>query len=1733
VASLTSKGGSGVNDFFVVLGVIGVRRGDQMVDVGGPRQRRLLGALLLERGRCVSAERLVDIVWSGDPPAQARNSLRTYIARLRRVLEVNGSQPVLTEPTGWRLDVTGNVVDSDRFESGLEAAQAMAADPVGALDALDEALKLWRGDAYVEFADEEWFVGEAVRLNELRLVAHEDRFEAMLGCGLHDDVIGDVARFIEANSLRERPRAQQMTALYKAGRQVEALRAFQDYRRLLGNEVGVEPSRDLRKLEQRIVTRDPDLDISTPAGRALRGYRLGRRIGEGQFGVVYRASQPAIGREVAVKVVRSELADDADFIRRFEREAQTVAGLDHPHVVPLFDYWREPGGAYLVMRYLRGGSLADLLQSGQPQPVGFASQLVEQIGGALVAAHDAGVVHCDVRPENILFDEHRNAYLADFGISRRAGDPDEADLVLSSSIYVGPEGVTNGPAKPSTDIYAFGAALYAVLAGEAPFDSTTPSSVLNQVKASGPIGPLSAVRPDLPDDLDAVIERATAPDPARRYGSVTELVLAFRAATGAAGTTDAVAPNIFAPVPISPYKGLTAFDEADSRDFFGRSALIEQIHEAVRSSRFVTIVGASGSGKSSVIRAGVAPLLRAEGSFVVSMTPGRAPLAALESALLTISTRRLADRPDLDHSDVRSVLEMVEWCVPHDADDVVLIVDQFEELFTQTPDGERDLFLDALVDVATAERGRLRVVATLRADFYDRPLGHFTASTLMRDATIAVTALSAEELEQTIVEPARQVGVDVEPSLTAALIGDAISDPASLPMLQFALTSMFESSDHRVLTLAGYRRLGGIAGAVARRADELYEQASDDERAGLRRLFTRLAGQELGGPVTRRRALRSELTEISDEVIERYADARLLSIDRDVETREPTVEVAHESLVNHWPRFRSWLDDDQDGLRIMRHLSRTAEAWSRDGRSDDELYRGARLDAAEEWVESNPGDVNELEQSFMDTSLEALEDARRHDLDQRDREVRSNRRLRWLATALSIVVVFALVAAGAAFLAGERADDTAAEADFQRLTAVSSSLVESDRRLAMLVAVEAFDRTDDVESRGALKTALMTEPRFLARSDSPPLIGRGATVASDGSWIFASRVATNSEATEGTWYNTATFEAIGHVRVDERWRLVSSLDRSLVAAIWLTPPGVEDSANDERIRQVRVHDDDGNLVKVIETTEPPTYVGFDGRGRVVVAEPRAVSLHQLGSDEPAIVIDVDLDAPIVAGDIDSGSSLFAAATLAGETVLVDLDDGDLVDATPPSDRRCEREVCSVAFSQDGSRVAFGVASGAIGIRDTNSWEIVREFDGLGRAVSAIAFVNDGTLLAGYIDGVISQWDLGTGTRSADDLDSQTTDVSALVVLDDERFATMSLQGNLQRWTSDNAGPFATRLGAGLGFTAIAPDGKRGVRTNTPEVGMVTVYDLDSPTPVSVFTHPASTLLGHAAFSADGRRLAVATITGEIELFDTSSFDPIGSRLEGRGFGPLAFSPDGRHIAVGWNLPGASKLTFDAFVWTIESGRIVDIELSTDFENVTSVAWRPDGAAVTFADRGGDGTFDIETGKQIGARFSVRGQGQAMGIAWEPDSAHLLGAGPFGVSRWDASNGTRITPIDRESPSEWLALAADANVLATLGTDGRLWTWDLGTGAPLGAPIPDQRLGELFGLLPPQPVISSDGSHLALDGDTGTILWNLEPQRWSEIACEIAGRNMTRDEWARTVGRAQYRATCAQWPVEAE
>lgn len=331
-----------------VLGPIDVVDDDgTILSVGGVIPARVVGVLIASGGDVGVAD-LVAEVWRDDErPADAVASLRTYVARLRRVL---GSAAIETGSGAYRLGAVET--DAERFGELVERARRSSGSPAVA-DQWRQSLDLWRGPAFGEQAELDLIRPEANRLEELRAEATESWFDARLAAGEARELAGDVDAAVEAFPLREGFRAQQMTALARAGRQPEALRAFQEYRGDL-TEVGLEPSKRLEDLDRRIAAGDLP---TAGARRTLRGYQIGERVGEGAFAIVHSATQASVGREVAIKQIRGDLADQPEFIRQFEAEAHLIARLEHPHIVPLYDFWREPGSAYLVMRYLDGGSL--------------------------------------------------------------------------------------------------------------------------------------------------------------------------------------------------------------------------------------------------------------------------------------------------------------------------------------------------------------------------------------------------------------------------------------------------------------------------------------------------------------------------------------------------------------------------------------------------------------------------------------------------------------------------------------------------------------------------------------------------------------------------------------------------------------------------------------------------------------------------------------------------------------------------------------------------------------------------------------------------------------------------------------------------------------------------------------------------------------------------------------------------------------------------------------------------------------------------------------------------------------------------------------------------------------------------------------------------------------------------------------------------------------------------------
>ena len=968
-------------------------------EFGGFRTRlaqALLIYLACEPGRH-RREHLMSLLWPGLPQLSAQQNLRQNLYFLRQSLPLvagrgNGDRTplILADREALQLNPHALVeVDARRLADLLDLLYPTRAY-------LTEAAALYHGDFLRDFylpdsnPFEEWATArrESFRRGVLQVL---ERLTALaLADEDYEGAEGYVRRQLAVDPLQDAAHRSLIEILARSGRRSAALAHFESYSKLLNAELGINPGAGTMALLGAIQSGAVARSDRQP--QAIRGYELGEELGRGSFGLVYRAYQPAVGRDVAIKIIPGRYADDADFIRRFEAEARTIAHLEHPQIVPLYDYWREPGHAYLVMRYLRGGNLSTPVQWSLAQ----VAHIVDQVAAALHYAHQNGIIHRDVKPANVLLDTDGNAYLADFGLARLFGPGD--GLPLSESLsgtpeFLSPEQARGEATSPLSDQYSLGLLIYQTLTGAPPFRADSLLHLI-EMHLRQPLPAARALRPDVPAAVDAVLAKATAKQAADRFADVGAFAQAFRAA--AEGQPALLIPLQPPADMLNPYKGLLAFTEADSELFFGRAALTNRLVarlSAPEGSRFLAVVGPSGSGKSSLVKAGLVPALRAgaipgsEKWFVVDMIPGPHPFEELETALLRVAVNPPDSLVEQLPTDEGGILRAVRRCLPGSGAELLLIIDQFEEMFTLVADrAVAARFLDGLTAAVNDPDSPLRVILSLRADFYDRPLLHPGLSELIQQRTEVVVPLTTDELVLAIERPVARYGIQVEPELVAALVADVTEQPGALPLLQYTLSELFEARQNGRLTLGAYRDLGGVSGALAQRAEAIYDGLNDACRAATHALFSRLV--TLGAEVedTRRRVLRDELLALDvaggqqapggsqqsamAEAIDTYGAARLLFFDRDPLTRGPTVEIAHEALLRAWPRLRDWLDQDRGDLRLCRLLTQAEAEWAAAGHDDDFLLRGARLNQLAPLAEGHiPLTGREL--AFLEASLAA------------------------------------------------------------------------------------------------------------------------------------------------------------------------------------------------------------------------------------------------------------------------------------------------------------------------------------------------------------------------------------------------------------------------------------------------------------------------------------------------------------------------------------------------------------------------------------------------------------------------------------------------------------------------------------------------------------------------------------------------------------------------------------------
>ncbi|MGH2941267.1 MAG: TIR domain-containing protein [Solirubrobacteraceae bacterium] len=1065
---------------------------------------------------------------------------------------------------------------------------------------------------------------------------------------------------------------------------------------------------------------------------------------------------------------------------------------------------------------------------------------------------------------------------------------------------------------------------------------------------------------------------------------------------------------------IVPYRGLEPFEEEHAELFFGRERDLQRLLEILKASPLLCVVGPSGSGKSSLVRAGLIPRLRhgalpgVEDCEVCVLRPGAHPLQALATQLAPLGTGK-AMQATLDDlaSDRRTLHLAVSLALGADRPGrrVVIVVDQLEEVFTLCSDErEREQFFANLLHAASVRGGQTIVVLTMRADFYGRCAAYPELAQRTARSLALIGPMDPDELRQAIEQPARRTGLFFESGLVQTILDDVGHDSGALPLLEHALLEVWHRRVGDQLTLDGYVQAGRVEGALTQRAESVFSGFTTDQQQIARRLLLRLTEPGEGSEDTRRRASIDELrpTEADDgdsfdEVLGRLVDARLLTTGRD-ETGQDVVDVSHEALIRGWPRLQRWIDTDRAGLLTHRRLTDAALEWNLLNRDPASLYRGTRLTTATEWATDHDDDLNRLEVEFLTASKIAHE---RERLSQKRRT-----KLVWSAVTTVLVASVAVVIA-TWFASRERAIATSRDIATQ-----SAALIDTDPVLALALAREAIERHGTAQAQNALRQATFAD-RATAISPSSTGDVYVADPSPDGRHVVTS-------GDDGT------------VRL---WRLDPlRLERTLVKH----QPGASRAAFDSGGRFVASASIDGKVVvSAIGGDTPRTVLrlaGGDGEHGISVDAARRMLV--VGTSAGAVRLvptRAGGKAYVLGRHATPTTSVFAVAIDAtGTKVVSGGDDGrayiwDVATRTSIALPHRGEPVYGASFSHDGRRVATAGHSGRVRLWDTSTGEAVgAPLTVDDQALWSVRFSRDDRrLVTAGEDGVVRISDIrggqlvsemaGGSARAADFVSSSNTIVSA------------GRRGTLDTWS-----PPTVRVARASGtIPFFSRDGRHVVSGG--ERGQVHLWEL---------ARGERRLPGHGeasvtAFSPDGSKVVSASYDSSVRLYNIRS----------RRSRKLRF-PTFPKYAVAMNDAGRIAVGGDADAILIQDANGANSVKLLHEPTVFALAVSPDGSRLVSASE--DGTARIWNLHTGAAQRVIRADTVAVrSVSFSHDGKQLATAGADGTVRiWPIAGGRPVILVGHEGPVNSAEFDHTGDRIVSAGLDGTVRIWDTAGGDTL-------------------------------------------------------------------------------------
>jgi DNA-binding SARP family transcriptional activator len=1151
-------------------------------------------------------------------------------------------------------------------------------------------------------------------------------------------------------------------------------------------------------------------------------------------------------------------------------------------------------------------------------------------------------------------------------------------------------------------------------------------------------------------------------------------------------------PNRIGPVDTAcPYPGLRPFEIDDADVFFGRATEVSTIVERVRPGLVTTITGPSGSGKSSVLRAGVVRSLAGRAMAVKVIHPDEAGTATLRAAVF--------GGAELD----------------------VVAIDQFEEVLRESPD-RTAAFVTALRDYL--ESGGA-VVLTIRSDSLDAATAIERIGSAIGREVLVMGALSPDGLREAIEEPARRSGLRLETGLVELLLRDAGDRAAILPHLSHALVETWARRIGSTLTVEGYEASGGIAGSIAQAAEERFEALSPPDQAVCRAVLMRLVDRGPDGVTTRRRAPTQVLLEDAARrrVVEQLVAIRLLMIDHEA------VSIAHEAVASAWPRLDEWLDDDAEGARLMRRLETDALAWENAHRPSDELAHGARLQATLDWRDDAGPDLTLVESAYLDASA-ASADRERSALEERaatDR--RQNRRLRWALGGAAGLLCVALTSGAVAVVRGNDARTAEDDARIEALAASASALVDSDRDLAALLAAALHERfPDDARARAALFAVLSAPESPTTKIAFAPEERIAAAVLPGTSEVLTIIDTPDDSSAHAEVWDLRTGSLTSTLAAelpDNPTPRTSSvhIDPAGRTAVVLTPTWASGVVGSCCSTNVSVLDLGSGELKGPPEEFPWVSgfdVAFDDDGTTVLLG-NVRSRHPIWLD--TATLDVVSDSSVSFAEPPVELRVGAVEALRDGTLAVSRPRG--VDVYDPITRGVTRTIptpdglAQWSFALDESGMLLTAGRYGIARLDPSDGRVLWTQNGSAsaRCESLVPVPTEGTFIC--VTDVPWEGRLSDGLPTGRRFDTYATAVNGAALLDDGSLLLVNESGApfLQRFALDGTGPISTRIAQ----AHAAADGF--VDENTI-VALLLSDPADPRRPVeSLWDVDADHAVGDAAFRID------VVSRGIIDQWSTDGITPALSDVAGERTWEIDGAPISDVDLVYPVSGGAGALSFaiyDNWIAPFDPSTGLATGIALDFAEknlvttfaLLSVHEIPElkRAVVTWRDKHRAQTvttiYDLETGDEIA-------RGLAGDTASIPlPSGEIVSASTTGLQLSSALLEPLLTAPKPIAAGAEFELSDDGRTLLLTGT-GVAALYDAATLTSLGSTAAVETESGRGAYLSP------NGTRMVTNTGDGILLWNLDPEAMVDAACRMVGRDFTATEWRTYFGDAPQTQTC--------